>query len=72
VLEEARRVGIDLLVSAWGHTDAWGTADQHAIAADAALAEPGVSVLATPVDERCTELLVEAAGEVVAWGGLDE
>ena len=67
VLDVARRHGVDLVVSAWGADSPIATAADHLAAVETALDTPGVSLVATPVDERCTDLLVDAAGEVVAW-----
>jgi len=69
VLELARRHGVDLVVSAWGTDSRITTAGDHLTAVTAALREPGVSFVATPVDRQCTDLLLDAAGDIVAWHG---
>ena len=39
-----------------------------AIASQAALASPGVTVIELPIDYSATEQLIAAAGPLVAWG----
>jgi hypothetical protein len=66
VLELARARRVDLPVVAW-------TAD--GVLPDdlaAAVSRPGVTVTEIPVDRDDTRLLIDAAGPVVAWGGLDD
>lgn len=63
VLELARARGVDLPVVAW--TEGGSVPDLPG-----ALAQPGVSVTEHPVDRTDTQLLIDAAGPVVAWGGL--
>jgi hypothetical protein len=43
----------------------------HAERLAAALEAPGVTIVDVPVALEDTRLLVEAAGDVIAWGGID-
>ncbi len=64
VLELAHARGIDLPVVAW--TAEGALPDDLA----AAVRRPGVTITEIPVDRDDTQLLIDAAGPVVAWGGL--
>jgi hypothetical protein len=70
VLDEATALGSDLVVVVWGGRGALGDAEDHGAMLEQALSESGVSIVTVPVALEDTALLVEAAGEVVAWGGL--
>lgn len=70
-LANAQRENLPLVVVAWG--DAGGSirvVDDHRRLLDDALGASGPSVIEVPVSLEVTELLVDAAGDVVAWGGL--
>jgi hypothetical protein len=66
----AEEEDLDLVVVIWGATGRLRSADDHRARIAEALAAPGVSTLEIPVALEATELLIDAAGEVVAWGGL--
>jgi hypothetical protein len=51
----------------WGADGAPGAAADHAVRVASALDEPGVTVVATPVDVTDLAVLEEVAGPVVAW-----
>lgn len=55
------------VLAEWGADAAWTSAGHHAELLTEALAAPGVSRLGVPVDFSLTRVLVEVAGEVVAW-----
>ena len=66
----AAREGLDLVLAVWGSRGRLQDADEHRLRIAGALGAPGVSTLEIPVALEDTSLLVEAAGAVVAWGGL--
>lgn len=59
-----------LVVIVWGERGDLRRAEDHRISIADALATPGLSTIEVPVALDDTALLVDAAGEVVAWGGL--
>jgi thiamine pyrophosphate-dependent acetolactate synthase large subunit-like protein len=63
--------GLDVLVVVWGTEGALAASEEHRGVLDDALAAPGPSIIEIPIAFEDTDLLVEAAGEVVAWGGLE-
>jgi len=67
VLEEARRLDVDLVLEAWGGDAAWTDPEGRVAATAEAQARPGVDVVPVPVDLAATADLVAVAGEVVAW-----
>jgi thiamine pyrophosphate-dependent acetolactate synthase large subunit-like protein len=69
-LDRAHAAGIDLVVVVWGDAGRLRTVDDHAARLHEALVTSGVTRVDVPVALEDTELLVEAAGPVVAWGGL--
>jgi len=71
-LDEAEAEGLDLVVVEWGMTGSLRNVDEHQARVRDALVAGGFVRIAVPVDLRDTRLLVEAAGDVVAWGGLTE
>ena len=70
VLEQARRGDAGFVLVVWGAHGRLDTAEQHRQVIADALAAPGPTVVEVPIALDDTALLVEAAGEVVAWGGL--
>jgi hypothetical protein len=54
----------------WGSRGDLDHAAAHRQVVEAAVATPGPTVVEVPVALEDTTKLVEAAGEVVAWGGL--
>ena len=66
----AAEQGLDLVVVVWGSHGRLQGADEHRSRIADALGASGVTTLEIPVALEDTELLVEAAGAVVAWGGL--
>jgi hypothetical protein len=68
--DDAAAAGLDLVVVVWGSRGAITTAEDHRVRLAEALAAPGATMLEVPVALEDTDLLVEAAGAVVAWGGL--
>ncbi len=69
-IDAAAASGLDLVVVVWGPRGAISAAADHRVRLSDALAAPGASILEIPVAVGDTDLLVEAAGAVVAWGGL--
>jgi hypothetical protein len=59
-----------LVLVVWGERGRMRVADEHRVRLADALAAPGPAQLDVPVWMEDTNLLVEAAGEVVAWGGI--
>jgi thiamine pyrophosphate-dependent acetolactate synthase large subunit-like protein len=70
VLELATELGAALVVDVWSAGGPVRRADDHLAQLEAAAREPGVSIVDVPVDASLTRELVDAAGPVVAWGGL--
>lgn len=78
VLNLARALHASMVVEAWGAGEDVAQvtgavvrrAADHAGALATARRASGVSVVGVPVDWGFAEALVQAAGEVVAWGGL--
>jgi thiamine pyrophosphate-dependent acetolactate synthase large subunit-like protein len=71
LLDAATDDGLDLVVVVWGDAGTLLDAADHAARLAAALEAPGVTVVEVPVALDDTRLLVDAAGDVVAWGGID-
>jgi hypothetical protein len=69
-IAEATDRRLDLAVVRWRPTGSLERADDHLGLLAQAIANPGVSVVDVPVALEDTARLVEAAGEIVAWGGL--
>jgi thiamine pyrophosphate-dependent acetolactate synthase large subunit-like protein len=69
-LARASRSGVDLVVVVWGEAGRLRSVDDHAARLQEALRTAGVTRVDVPVAIDDTELLVDAAGSVVAWGGL--
>src|SRR5262249_3233459 len=70
LLEVATELGAALVVDVWSTGGPVRRADDHLNQLEAASREPGVSIIDVPVDASVTRKLVDAAGPVVAWGGL--
>ena len=73
VLADAEREHVPLVVAAWGELtqqSAVRVVDDHRRLLIDALAASGPSVIDVPVSLSDTDLLIDAAGDVVAWGGL--
>jgi Thiamine pyrophosphate enzyme, central domain len=70
VLELATELGAELGVDVWGAGGPIRRVDDHVAQLRAAVSDPGVSIVDVPVDLSLTRKLVDAAGPVVAWGGL--
>ena len=66
----AAEEGLDLVLVVWGSRGRLRGADEHRARIADALGTPGVTTLEIPVALEDTSLLIEAAGAVVAWGGL--
>jgi hypothetical protein len=72
-LGDAEREHVPLVVAAWGDLAAQSAirvVDDHRRLLSDALAASGPSVIDVPVSLSDTQLLIDAAGDVVAWGGL--
>ena len=70
VLELATELGAELVVDVWGSGGPVRRADDHVAQLHAAVGDSGVSIVDVPVDLSLTRKLIDAAGPVVAWGGL--
>jgi hypothetical protein len=70
VIEAAAAEHLSLVVVVWSATGRLRDVDEHSARVHAALADPGPTRVDVPVALDDTELLIEAAGDVVAWGGL--
>jgi thiamine pyrophosphate-dependent acetolactate synthase large subunit-like protein len=72
VIEAAASEHLELTVAVWSD-DAGSLAhvDEHQARLRDALATPGVVLIDLAVELGDTSLLIDAAGDVVAWGGLD-
>ena len=70
VLELATELGTALAIDVWGAGGPVRRAEEHLEQLRAAVSEPGVTIVDVPVDTSLTRKLVDAAGPVVAWGGL--
>jgi thiamine pyrophosphate-dependent acetolactate synthase large subunit-like protein len=71
-LARAEDAGIDLVVVVWTEAGRLRSVEEHAELLRDAFEHGGVSRVDVPVALEDTELLVEAAGPVVAWGGITE
>jgi thiamine pyrophosphate-dependent acetolactate synthase large subunit-like protein len=69
-VESAASEHLSFVVAVWSDAGDLAVASDHAALLSGALAEPGVTVVEVPVALADTDLLVEAAGDVVAWGGI--
>jgi Thiamine pyrophosphate enzyme, central domain len=72
VLELATELGAALAIDVWGAGGPVRRAEDHLEHLNAAVREPGVTIADVPVDVSLTRKLVDAAGPVVAWGGLPQ
>jgi hypothetical protein len=72
VLELATALGAALAIDVWGAGGPTRRAEDHLEHLKAAAREPGVTIVDVPVDVSLTRTLVDAAGPVVAWGGLPQ
>jgi acetolactate synthase-1/2/3 large subunit len=70
LLELATELGAALVVDVWSAGGPVRVAGDHLVQLQAATREPGVSILDVPVDASLTHALLDAAGPVVAWGGV--
>jgi hypothetical protein len=66
----AAGLGLSLVVSVWEPAGKLSRVDAHAAGLAAAFTAPGVTEVRVPVDTGDTALLIDAAGPVVAWGGI--
>ncbi|HEX4777568.1 MAG TPA: hypothetical protein VFW74_12395 [Acidimicrobiia bacterium] len=71
VVDLAHARGVTLTVETWCADGALDGVDAHEAGLRAGIALPAVHQLRTPVALARTQDLVDAAGPVVAWGGLD-
>jgi hypothetical protein len=71
-LAGAEAAGVDLAVVVWSEAGRLRAVDDHATRLREALESTGVTRVDVPVAIEDTQLLVDAAGSVVAWGGLDD
>jgi thiamine pyrophosphate-dependent acetolactate synthase large subunit-like protein len=60
-----------MVIDVWGDDATVDTPDAHLHALTEAFRTPGVHVVSTPVAKGRTGDLIEVAGPVVAWGGID-
>jgi hypothetical protein len=67
LLEWARSAGLDVTVIVWTLDAPARDAEEHRAVLAAALTSPGVAVLPVAVDLAATQLLIDAAGPLVAW-----
>jgi thiamine pyrophosphate-dependent acetolactate synthase large subunit-like protein len=70
VLELATELAAALVVDVWSAGGPVRRASDHLEQLQAAAREPGVTIIDVPVDALMTRKLVDAAGPLVAWGGL--
>jgi Thiamine pyrophosphate enzyme, central domain len=70
VIEDAEREALPLVVTLWGDRGNMRSATDHRKRLDAAVTRAGTTTVEVPVALDDTDLLIEAAGDVVAWGGL--
>jgi Thiamine pyrophosphate enzyme, central domain len=70
VLGLATELAAALVIDVWGAGGPVRRAEDHLDHLQAAAREPGVSIVDVPVGASLTGQLVDAAGPVVAWGGL--
>ena len=71
-IDVATAAGDDLAVVVWHAAGTLHDADEHSAGLRDALASPGCTRVDVPVELGDTQMLLEAAGPVVAWGGLTE
>jgi hypothetical protein len=67
LLEWARSAGLNATVIVWTLDAPARNAEEHRAELASALATPGVNVLPVAVDLAATQLLIDAAGPLVAW-----
>jgi hypothetical protein len=70
VLALAARLGAAFPVVVWGADGDLDRADDHAHHVAHALLARSITVLDVPIDPNDTQLLLNTAGPVIAWGGL--
>lgn len=71
LVDVARGEGLDLTIVTWSPAGTFRDAAEHAELLAVALAAPGVTSVDVPVSLDDTARLVEAAGDVIAWGGIE-
>jgi hypothetical protein len=67
LLDWARSAGLNVTVIVWTLDAPARNAEEHRAVLASALAKPGVNVLPVAVDLAATQLLIDAAGPLVAW-----
>ena len=70
VYDELAAAGVSVVLVVWNERGSLGRVTEHRERLETALAIPGASVVEVPVALALTDLLIDAAGPVVAWGGL--
>jgi Thiamine pyrophosphate enzyme, central domain len=70
VLELATELAAAFVVDVWSAGGPYSRAGDHLEQLQAASREPSLSIVDVPVDRSLTRKLVDAAGPVVAWGGV--
>jgi thiamine pyrophosphate-dependent acetolactate synthase large subunit-like protein len=70
VAEAAAALGVGIAVQAWGAGGAARDVDAHARVSEAQFAG-GRGIVEVPIRSRDLDVLVDVAGPVTAWGGLD-
>jgi len=67
LLDLAPSFGSSFVIAEWGADPGWSDANAHKVALRSALSGPGIAHVPVPVDFSWTSVLIEVAGEVVAW-----
>jgi hypothetical protein len=70
VLKLGTELGAAFVVDVWGAGGPVRRVEDHVAQLRAAVDEPGVTIVDAPVDLSLTRKLLDAAGPIVAWGGL--
>ena len=68
LIDIAQPLSSRFVLCEWGADVQWSEATAHKVALRTALDSPGIAHIPTPIDFAQTQVLIDVAGEVVAWG----
>lgn len=67
LIDLAGSLSSSFVLAEWGADVTWSEATAHKVALRSALDAPGIAHVPTPIDFSQTKVLIEVAGEVIAW-----
>jgi hypothetical protein len=67
LIDLAQPFNSSFVLCEWGADVTWSEATAHKVALRTALDAPGIAHIPTPVDFSQTRVLIEVAGDIIAW-----